>query len=531
MLINTKDIEAADDIHSDVLIVGAGAVGLATAVKLARAGRDVCVLEAGPASLDSKSQEFFEIANSIGEELNGLHNGRFRVLGGTTNFWGGQLVPFEPLIFQPRTWVPGDAGWPIGAQDLQPFYEETLNLVGLQNCIRDDAEVFRAVGTNLPKLSEDLEIFLSRWIPQPNFVRLFDGELRENNQLRVFVNAPAVAIGMNEAGDRAEYIVSIDRRGRRRRFIANTVVLANGTIEIARLLMLRLADGRKAAWSGNAWLGKGFADHIDCTAGDVFPQDKDAFHNLFDNVIFKNIKYHPKIKLTDDAQNKRKLLGICSHFIFNSSYAEHFDSLKIFARGLMSGRIESNLFLHPIKTLKAVKIGWPMALRYLRHHRIFNPADLGIQLRLSSEQVMIPNSCINLTDRLDALEMPVIEVDWKIDGIEIETMTVFSELVRDQLEQAGLAKITLDPRLVARDPEFLTQIDDGLHHMGAVRMASTSAAGVVDSNLRVFGTSNLHVAGAAVYPSTGYSNPTFTAIALGLRLASQLCKGQAVSCQ
>lgn len=55
------------------------------------------------------------------------------------------------------------------------------------------------------------------------------------------------------------------------------------------------------------------------------------------------------------------------------------------------------------------------------------------------------------------------------------------------------------------------------------RMAESRADGVVDRNLRVFGTSNLHVAGAAVYPTTGQANPTFTAIALGLRLAEAIC--------
>jgi choline dehydrogenase-like flavoprotein len=45
----------------------------------------------------------------------------------------------------------------------------------------------------------------------------------------------------------------------------------------------------------------------------------------------------------------------------------------------------------------------------------------------------------------------------------------------------------------------------------------------LDRDLRVFGTRNLYVAGAAAYPTTGFANPTFTAIALGLRLAESIC--------
>jgi choline dehydrogenase-like flavoprotein len=55
------------------------------------------------------------------------------------------------------------------------------------------------------------------------------------------------------------------------------------------------------------------------------------------------------------------------------------------------------------------------------------------------------------------------------------------------------------------------------------RMANTPADGVVDRELKVFGVRNLYVAGAAVYPTTGFANPTFTAIALGLRLADAIC--------
>ena len=45
---------------------------------------------------------------------------------------------------------------------------------------------------------------------------------------------------------------------------------------------------------------------------------------------------------------------------------------------------------------------------------------------------------------------------------------------------------------------------------------------VVDRDLRVHGLANLHVASCAVYPSGGSSNPTFTLMALSLRLADHL---------
>ena len=51
---------------------------------------------------------------------------------------------------------------------------------------------------------------------------------------------------------------------------------------------------------------------------------------------------------------------------------------------------------------------------------------------------------------------------------------------------------------------------------------STFDGGVVDPHLRVHGTANLHVAGAATFPTSGYANCTYTALALALRMCDRL---------
>lgn len=45
---------------------------------------------------------------------------------------------------------------------------------------------------------------------------------------------------------------------------------------------------------------------------------------------------------------------------------------------------------------------------------------------------------------------------------------------------------------------------------------------VVDPDCRVHGVANLHLAGAAVFPTSSQANPTLTAVALALRLAERL---------
>jgi choline dehydrogenase-like flavoprotein len=61
--------------------------------------------------------------------------------------------------------------------------------------------------------------------------------------------------------------------------------------------------------------------------------------------------------------------------------------------------------------------------------------------------------------------------------------------------------------------------------LGGTRMATSEKSGVVDPDLRLFGTNNAYVCSTSVYPSAGFANPTHTLIALALRQADHLQHG------
>src|SRR5690242_4397340 len=122
--------------RAETIVVGSGAVGLTTAVQLAHAGRQVIVLEAGGRGVENESQDYFKTAQWRQHQLPGLHLGRFRALGGTTNFWGGRLIPFDPIVFEDRPWV-CDVHWPITRQELDPYYDRAYKLLGLGRRLDD----------------------------------------------------------------------------------------------------------------------------------------------------------------------------------------------------------------------------------------------------------------------------------------------------------------------------------------------------------------------------------------------------------
>jgi len=97
-----------------IVVIGAGAVGIYAAAQLADRGHEVVLLEAGQPSLGNFDGDSYA---SIGRPHSGIRIGRSRAVGGTTNLWGGQLVEFQPIDFEGRSWLPGSR-WPFPTMSL-----------------------------------------------------------------------------------------------------------------------------------------------------------------------------------------------------------------------------------------------------------------------------------------------------------------------------------------------------------------------------------------------------------------------------
>lgn len=509
---------------ADVCIVGAGAVGLPLAVALAERGASVLVLEGGGAHIDAASQDLHR-GESVGHPLTYMETGRYRVLGGTTTYWGGQVYPFDPLILDGRPWL-GQSPWPVPAAEMSAWYGRAYQMLGLDRSILHDAGVWRAVGQPPPDFGPDLQMVTTRWVRQRNFARLFKGALRQRGGPHVLTRANVTALSLDPARRRVERLRARSLAGRELEISADRFVLANGTLEIARLLLHPLADGSVAPWADNPWLGAPLMDHLDCVAGEVEILDYERFHDLFDNVFHGGFKYFPKLRLAPDTQRREGLIDIAAQFQYHTRLSAHVEHLKMFLRSL--GASSANLRLGELwPHLRGIAAtAAPLALRYLRDNRSFKPRDSAVSLLLYTEQLPAASSRVMLGEERDATGLRRLRVDWRIDGRELASMRRFAELVGTELERRGLARLRLDPELESGSPAFWAKVHDAVHQMGTARMAGDRGQGVVDADLKVFDVGNLYIAGAATFPGAGFANPTFTAIALALRLAAHLAGGR-----
>lgn len=519
MILDLETGQLPDTLSAEVCIVGGGAIGIAMAVRLAEAGVDVVVLEGGGSSLETRSQAL-QKGRSVGHPFANIEVGRYRTLGGSTTYWGGQVLQFDRFVTGRRPWLDYPE-WPVEQPVLDHYFREAYAHLGLGNVEHDNAAVWGRLGQSEPDLGSELTLEMTRWLKVRNFSRLFGKSLRAERGPRVIAHANVVAIGLSAQGEvdsvRARAISGQSLTVKARHF-----VLANGTLEIVRLLLHPLDGGAPAPWHASTWLGRPLVDHLDCHAGDVKVLDHDRFHQTFDNIYVGGHKYYPKVRLSPDAQREQGLTDIAAQFLYRTRFSEHLDYLKQFLRSVKEGGTDVSWAQLPKHFGAVAATTLPLAMRYFRDRRSFKPKDAEVSLVFYGEQIPCARSEVRLSNDADAVGMRRLEVDWQIDGREIKTMRYFGRLLQRELAARGLAEVTLDPRLEAEDPAFLSIIHDAVHQMGTTRMGRTATEGFVDADLKVFGTRNLYVAGAAVFPTTGFANPTFTAIALALRLSDQL---------
>jgi len=115
--------------------------------------------------------------------------------------------------------------------------------------------------------------------------------------------------------------------------------------------------------------------------------------------------------------------------------------------------------------------------------------------------------------------VPRVKRNWNIAEEDFQNAFFFINKFSTHIGSTGQGRLKVQ---MERAPEPGRALGVGMHHIGTTRMAPSKDYGVVDGNCKVFGASDLYVAGSSVFPTTGYSNPTLTIVALAVRLADHL---------
>jgi choline dehydrogenase-like flavoprotein len=252
-------------------------------------------------------------------------------------------------------------------------------------------------------------------------------------------------------------------------------------------------------------VGRFFQEHLHVKVP-VVPGSRRAIAQVFHSRRLGGVRHFAKLSAGPALQRRERILAVGADLCYDA---------------------DANVALRALKDrswLTAARHPFQLSAAAYRRLVLGQKASEGfgtMYFSVQTETAPRRESRVTLDHRTDAIGMPRAVVDWRVGAEELRTAELFAGRLDALLRSHELGHLDRFP--LERNLDRLSgRVAGGCHHIGTARMASDPRHGVVDRHCRVFGVENLFVAGSAVFPTSGWSNPTLSLLALGYRLADRL---------
>ena len=527
MLIDGRSVAPDQQFPVTVCVVGSGPAGIAVAQSLCAEGVSVALVESGGMDPELATQLLYKGRN-VGHPYFGLDGCRYRMFGGTSNRWGGWCRPLDPFDYEKRDWVP-NSGWPITEQDVRPYYAEAARLLELSGADFDAPAWQDRLGPSYAWEGSDFENAIFQYSPQTNFAEVHGPALLAAPNVTIFLHANVTDLLLDAGTDRIGTVV-VRALGREPFYLKpQVVVLAAGGLENARLLLT--ARSQRPAGLGNEHdvVGRYFQEHVHVPGGHLVVKDPSKAAGFYSETVTGSGTARGVIAASPQAQAEHKMVA-CSISVEQSSFYYGTPFLGWPAR----------VYLPPVRMYR--QLGRSSAARWGERARrrvddtfyrtlFWKTKQVALEaagrhgvavddtvrsLYFRAEQVPDPASRVALDERRDALGIQRITLDWRVNATDLDAVTGWVARLSSTVRERGIGEV------IPPADGWEKKVIGGPHHLGTTRMSDTPATGVVDRNCRVHSVDNLYVAGSSVFTTGGYANPTFTLVALALRLAKHV---------
>jgi choline dehydrogenase-like flavoprotein len=516
------------DTDFDACVVGAGPAGIACALDLSAKGLRVLLLEAGrerpvPGNPDLLAAELIHPEHHDPTDIVAAH-----ALGGSSHWWGGRSVPFDPVDF---------AAWPLRYEEMLPWYGQAAEFLGARGEHETPAPGAFARLTDFDATRDET------WCPQINMSIRWRAALRANDGPTVLLGARV--LGLEHAERRVTglrvRIGSEERTARAKRF-----VLACGGLGGLKLLLLAQREAPHLFGGPEGPLGRGYMGHMTGAIADIElanPGDVSAFSTR----SVGGVRARRRLRPRDETVAREGIVNV-AFWLENASNenAAHGSSVAsakyVAARAMraLAGRGGDNAPLQPhfrniasaplSAALGVARAGYLLAMTRmtgrLPRPPLTVPSGKGMwRLDYHAEQKSHLSNRVSLSPtRVDSTGAPALRIDFRFGDEDIEPVLRAHALLDADLRRAGAGRLHLRG---SRD-ECLRTIKalarDGYHQLGGAIMHTDPARGIVDPDCRAHGLENLWIASGSVFPSGGQANPTLTIVALSRRLAAHLAR-------
>lgn len=534
----------------DLCIVGSGPAGMTVANELVQAGLRICVLESGQLKFTKHGDTLRQVKS---EGICIKDYSRERVLGGASTTWSGLASPLDPVDFQPRPFL-RHSGWPISRDDLLPYYEKAAQDYGFAALKLFEPDGFSEVkaGDDRELVWTDLEekTFLAAAKPQ-NFGRMFRSLFSHSQpHLDLYLDATLIRLESDVLSERrsARGIVRTST-GHHTKIEAKVFIIATGGIENARILLNSRDGCPQGLGNEHDQVGRYFMNHPKDPYGLIHLNE--PLHELpyYFSCLYQGYAGYGGIRLKESLQAEKGCLNSYVRFeplfpwsdnrgvesliflvkrstlLFETWKArakERIVSLRDYAETGDDSELQNDrkTWWDWIGLFGAIAANLPMVLRYVvaRLREGAHPTIHTIRVRNFMEMEPVPENRVVLTDDQDVYGQPVPHVHHQTTEIDRQSLITLHQRLAAEVRAMGLGELT--SQLDTSDPWPITY--DASHHIGTTRMGTDPATSVVTPDCRLHSVENVYMAGSSVFPTSGCANPTFTIVALAIRLAEHL---------
>lgn len=447
------------------VIVGAGPVGLTLARKLAAIG-EVLLVEAGGFESNAEQQALLT-GECVGLPYP-LTETRARQFGGSSALWAGYCAQFDEHDFLTRSWIP-ESGWPFGVAAIEPYYVAVAELLNLGDLNFDARDIAKRSGMPLP--FDDGKFVSSVWrfgSPTRRFGECLRGEFERSTQITTLIHANVVDVKLSADHGRVTELVIRTLTGRDGRVSGDLFILACGGIEIPRLLLNANTQVDAGVGNSHGMVGRCFMEHPHRCITQLVIEDLNLFNKWTRRSLYDGQReFTPCVGLSRQAQEDERIMNARAH-VYRTPTMRDDETPKV------------GLFM---------------------------------------EQAPNRESRVLLSDRRDALGMRRAVLDWRLTELDWKTYEKTAIVLAAEFERLDVGGVISPIEPTKRDREAVLHSN---HQLGTTRMSDDKQLGVVDSNCRVHDLSNLYIMGGSIFPTVSWANPTFTLLAITLRLADHL---------
>ena len=530
------------DHNADVVIVGSGVAGAVTAAELSASGLSVIVLEAGPKIDHGKALAQYRstvirtpespyvsdepVEHPVTIDFNHwfrqsgpdtFKSTYLKCVGGTLWHWLGTAVRFVPNDFRLKELYGRGFDWPIGYDDLEPFYTRADSELGVAGAMDDTLGWEQSEDFPMPPIPPTyLDKVYRRNLANSSYEVTLTPQARnsELRQGRPPCCGSASCIPICPVGAKYDARVHLTQAiAAGTRILDNTAAirLEKGSDNRIARVHVRQPDGTTGVVSGKVVVLAANAIETPRLLLNSRTEEMPAGVGNGSDQVGRNLMDHPlQLSWAVSGEPVYPYRGPIS----TSGIETLRDGPKRKDRAVFRIQVSNDGWSWPtggLGTLPGSLARQGLQGSELRA-QLEHDAARHLQLASMTEQLPNPDNRVTLddTDR-DQHGVPLPRVHYRLDDYS-----------RRGLNAAREAHDEIFGLMNATEINHHEEAQGAGHIIGTCRMGTNASDAVVDQNLRSFEHENLYVVGSSVFPTSGVANPTLTIVALAYRMAAEI---------